>query len=99
MVAAVKLREIKIPQSALYLESRVEVVAKGRGNTTWRTIEDTNDWLEVERLVRGFATMWKKQIYVPSHPRTLPVREHFVPFANWIQSANLRTNMNSKYNL
>ena len=32
-VAAVKLREIKAPQSALRLESRAEAVAEGRGNT------------------------------------------------------------------
>ena len=63
-VAAVKLREIEAPQSALRLESRAEVVAEGRGNTAWRTIEDASDWLEVEKLVRGFATMGRKQIRV-----------------------------------
>ena len=63
-VAAVKLREIKAPQSALHLESRAEVVAEGRGNTAWRTIEDTSDWLEVEKLVRGFAAMGRKQMRV-----------------------------------
>ena len=32
-VVAVKLREIKAPQSTLRLESRAEVVVEGRGNT------------------------------------------------------------------
>ena len=39
-------------------------------------------------------------VYVPSHPKTLhvhehecPIREDFVPFANWVQLPNLRTNM------
>ena len=31
-IVAVKLREIKAPQSTLRLESRAEVVAEGRGN-------------------------------------------------------------------
>ena len=63
-VVAVKLSEIKAPQSALRLESRAEVVAEGRGNTAWRTIEEASDWLEVEKLVRGFAAMGRKQMRV-----------------------------------
>ena len=63
-VVAVKLREIKAPQSTLRLESRAEVVAEGRGNTAGRTIEEASDWLEVEKLVRGFAAMGRKQIRV-----------------------------------
>ena len=63
-VVAVKLREIKAPQSALRLESRAEVVAEGRGNTAWRTTEEASNWLEVEKLVRGFAAMGRKQMRV-----------------------------------
>ena len=63
-VVAVKLREIKAPHTALRLERRAEVVAEGRGNTAWRTIEEASDWLEVEKLVRGFAAMERKQIRV-----------------------------------
>ena len=40
------------------------MVAEGRGNTAWRTIEETSDWLEVEKLVRGFAAMGRKQMRV-----------------------------------
>ena len=39
------------------------MVAKGRGNTAWR-IEDASDWLEVEKLVRGFAAMGGKPMRV-----------------------------------
>ena len=40
------------------------MVAEGRGNTAWRTIEDASDWLEVEKLVRGFAAIGGKQMRV-----------------------------------
>ena len=63
-VVAVKLREIKAPQSTLRLESRTEMAAEGRENSAWRTIEGASDWLEVEKLVRGFAAMGRKQIRV-----------------------------------
>ena len=64
VVVVVKIREIKAPQSALRLESRAKVVAEGRGNTAWRTIEEASDWLEVEKLLRGFAAMGRKQMQV-----------------------------------
>ena len=40
------------------------MVTEGRGNTAWRTIEEARDWLEVEKLVRGFASMGRKKTRV-----------------------------------
>ena len=34
-------------------------------------------------------------IYVPSNPRTLPVRENFVPFASWFPFVNGRISVNT----
>ena len=40
------------------------MVAYGRGNTAWRTIEEARDVLEVEQLVRSFVAMGRTQIRV-----------------------------------
>ena len=63
-VVAVKLREIKAPQSTLRLGSGEGVVAEGRGSTAWRAIEEADYWLEIEKLVRGFAAMGRKQMRI-----------------------------------
>ena len=44
VVVAVKLRETKAPRSTLRLESREEMMAEGRENTAWRTIEEASDF-------------------------------------------------------
>ena len=59
-VVAVKPKEIKAPRPTLPLESRAEMVAERRGNTARKTIEEASNWLEVEKLVRGFAAIGRK---------------------------------------
>ena len=46
------------------------------------------------RKKKGDPAKKKEQgtIYVPSHPRTLPVREHFVPFANILSRSRTGSN-------
>lgn len=39
-------------------------MAEGRGNTDWRTIEEAGDWLEIEKPVRNFAAIGRKQMQV-----------------------------------